>query len=122
VFPASGSKLKLPSAWSDTVPPETGQSNGAVMSPQPTMPETVIGGPPSGSKSLSRTPKAGLTVVVATTFGAVLTAQSPAAQSTSSSVLPMKSKVSATAVGGSSAPWIVTVSVEESVNPPSEAV
>src|SRR6185295_20321145 len=47
--PASGTKVKLPSASSETVPwPGRTQSNGAVRSPQPTMPEIEIAGPPSG--------------------------------------------------------------------------
>src|ERR1043165_4498943 len=55
VTPAAGLKLNVPFAFIDSVPEANVQSNGAVLSAQPTMPVTTSGSP-SASVSLCRTP------------------------------------------------------------------
>src|SRR5688500_12794004 len=79
------------------------QSNGAVVSLQPTTPVTIVGSP-SGSVSLSRTPLPD--GVVSPTYGV-----RPAGRSTRSSVLPIVCHESAFAVGPSLTAVTVMVNV-----------
>src|SRR6266568_2316080 len=101
--PGAGMKLNVPFAFIDSLPEAKVQSNGAVVSPQPTMPVTTSGSP-STSVSLWSTPRPD--GVVRTTLGVAA-----AARSTRSSVLPKVEKVSLTAVGGSLTGLIVIVNV-----------
>src|SRR6185436_12244752 len=103
VAPGAGMKLNVPFAFIDRVPEARVQSNGAVVSPQPTMPVTTMESP-SGSVSLCSTPRPD--GVVRTTVGVAA-----AARSTRNSVLPNVSKLSLTAVGGSLTALIVIVNV-----------